>query len=154
MCRLGPECKGSGEIMSDRDKCTNCRASKVVQEKKVLVVHIEKGMQHGHKNTRLHYKVKLMKQGAVWFQFILTHLDSRQILIKSNPGGIMKPGQHKAINDDDMPHHGLPFMKDHLFVEFNVEFPESGVLSRDQQRALEKILPPKPGNQLSDMDLD
>lgn len=53
-----------------------------------------------------------------------------------------------------MPHHGRPFMKGRLFVEFNVEFPESGVLSRDQCRALEMILPPKPGHQLSDMDLD
>ncbi|KAF2935212.1 hypothetical protein DAI22_04g216000 [Oryza sativa Japonica Group] len=88
------------------------------------------------------------------FQFILTHLDSRQLLIKANPGEIIKPGQHKAINDEGMPHHGRPFMKGRLFVEFNVEFPESGVLSRDQCRALEMILPPKPGHQLSDMDLD
>lgn len=26
------------------------------------------------------------------FQFILTHLDSRQLLIKANPGEIIKPG--------------------------------------------------------------
>ncbi|KAF0894476.1 hypothetical protein E2562_039191 [Oryza meyeriana var. granulata] len=103
-----------GEIISDRDKCTNFRASKVIQEKKVLEVHIEKGMQHGQK--------------------------------------IVFQGQHKAINDEGMPHHGWPFMKGRLFVEFNV--PESGVISCDQCRALEKILPPKPRHQLSDMDLD
>ncbi|KAL5213872.1 hypothetical protein ABZP36_003024 [Zizania latifolia] len=183
-----PECKGSGEIISDRDKCTNCRASKVVQEKKVLEVHIEKGMQHGHKivlegeadqapdtvtgdivfilQVKEHPRFKRkyddlfiehtisLTEALCGFQFILTHLDSRQLLIKSNRGEIIKPGQHKAINDEGMPHHGRPFMKGRLFVEFNVEFPESGALSRDQRGALEKILPPKPGKQLSDMDLD
>ncbi|XP_066348763.1 chaperone protein dnaJ A6-like isoform X5 [Miscanthus floridulus] len=44
-----PECRGSGEIISERDRCPSCRASKVVQERKVLEVHIEKGMQHGQK---------------------------------------------------------------------------------------------------------
>lgn len=41
----------SGEIISERDKCPSCRANKVVQEKKVLHVYIEKGMQHGQKNV-------------------------------------------------------------------------------------------------------
>ena len=63
-------------------------------------------------------------------------------------------GQHKAINDEGMPQHGRPFMKGRLFVEFNVEFPEPGALSPAQCQSLEKILPPKPGSQLSDMELD
>uniref|UniRef100_A0A0E0KTJ9 J domain-containing protein n=1 Tax=Oryza punctata TaxID=4537 RepID=A0A0E0KTJ9_ORYPU len=183
-----PECRGSGEIISDRDKCTNCRASKVIQEKKVLEVHIDKGMQHGQKivfqgeadeapdtvtgdivfilQVKVHPRFKRkyddlfiertisLTEALCGFQFILTHLDSRQLLIKANPGEIIKPGQHKAINDEGMPHHGRPFMKGCLFVEFNVEFPESGILSRDQCRTLEKILPPKPRHRLSDMDLD
>ena len=37
------------------------------------------------------------------FQFILTHLDGRQLLIKKNPGEVVKPGQFKAINDEGMP---------------------------------------------------
>jgi DnaJ family protein A protein 2 len=44
-----PECKGTGEIISEKDKCPGCKGSKVVQEKKVLEVHVEKGMQHGQK---------------------------------------------------------------------------------------------------------
>jgi DnaJ family protein A protein 2 len=87
------------------------------------------------------------------FQFVLTHLDGRQLLIKSSPGEIIKPGQHKAINDEGMPQHGRPFMKGRLFVEFNVQFPEPGVLSPAQCKSLEKILPPRP-SQSSDMELD
>ena len=39
----------SGEIISEKDKCSSCKGSKVVQEKKVLEVHVEKGMQHDQK---------------------------------------------------------------------------------------------------------
>ncbi|CAD6250035.1 unnamed protein product [Miscanthus lutarioriparius] len=182
------ECKGSGEIISDKDKCPSCKGSKVVHEKKVLEVHVEKGMQHGQKivfqgqadeapdtvtgdivfvlQLKDHPKFKRkyddlyvehtisLTEALCGFQFVLTHLDGRQLLIKSNPGEVIKPGQHKAINDEGMPQHGRPFMKGRLFVEFNVEFPEPGALSAAQCRSLEKILPPKPGSQLSDMELD
>lgn len=39
----------AGEVISERDKCPQCKANKVTQEKKVLEVHVEKGMQHGQK---------------------------------------------------------------------------------------------------------
>ena len=47
-----------------------------------------------------------------------------------------------------------PFMKGKLYVHFSVEFPESGSLSADQCRALEAILPARPVNGLTDMELD
>lgn len=40
---------GAGEVISERDKCQHCKGNKVSQEKKVLEVHVEKGMQHGQK---------------------------------------------------------------------------------------------------------
>lgn len=43
------DCKGTGQTISEKDKCEQCRAAKVVQEKKVLEVHIEKGMRHNQK---------------------------------------------------------------------------------------------------------
>lgn len=112
------------------------------------------------------------------FQLALTHLDGRQLLIKSNPGEIIKPGEnhtihsplfllwlqiphtsidageYKAINDEGMPHHQRPFMKGKLYVHFNVEFPESGILSPDQCKALESILPQKRSKQISPMVID
>jgi len=45
------ECKGTGETISDRDRCPQCKGEKVVQEKKVLEVVVEKGMQNGQKIT-------------------------------------------------------------------------------------------------------
>lgn len=38
-------------MINERDKCQQCKGNKVTQEKKVLEVHVEKGMQHGQKIT-------------------------------------------------------------------------------------------------------
>ncbi|OAY72814.1 DnaJ protein [Ananas comosus] len=86
------------------------------------------------------------------FQFVLTHLDNRQLLIKSNPGEVVKPDQFKAINDEGMPVYQRPFMKGKLYIHFTVDFPDS--LTLDQCRALEAVLPPKPASELTDMELD
>lgn len=41
----------AGETINEKDKCGQCKGQKVVQEKKLLEVHVEKGMQHGQKIT-------------------------------------------------------------------------------------------------------
>ncbi|GKB37705.1 DnaJ protein, partial [Tanacetum coccineum] len=66
------------------------------------------------------------------FQFILTHLDNRQLLIKSQPGEVVKPGK--------------------LYIHFTMEFPKS--LSREQCKALEGVLAPRPSMQMIDIELD
>ncbi|OAY37411.1 dnaJ protein homolog [Manihot esculenta] len=86
------------------------------------------------------------------FQFVLTHLDGRHLLIKSNTGEVVKPDSFKAINDEGMPMYQRPFMKGKLYIHFIVEFPDS--LTPDQVKALEAILPPRPFSQLMDIDLD
>lgn len=45
------ECSGSGEIINHRDKCKTCNARKTVSEKKMLEVHIDKGMKGGQTIT-------------------------------------------------------------------------------------------------------
>ncbi|KAF3439474.1 hypothetical protein FNV43_RR17752 [Rhamnella rubrinervis] len=180
------ECKGTGETINDKDRCTQCKGEKVVQEKKVLEVIVEKGMQNGQKITfpgeadeapdtvtgdivfvlqqKEHPRFKRkgddlfvehtlsLTEALCGFQFVLTHLDGRQLLIKSNPGEVVKPDSYKAINDEGMPMYQKPFMKGKLYIHFTVEFPES--LKPEQIKALEAILPPKPLSGLSDMELD
>ena len=43
------ECKGEGEIFNANDRCKDCKGRKVVQDKKVLEVHVDKGMVDGQK---------------------------------------------------------------------------------------------------------
>ncbi|KAJ3674545.1 hypothetical protein LUZ60_005161 [Juncus effusus] len=180
------ECKGTGESINDKDRCLHCKGDKVSQEKKVLEVHVEKGMQNGQKITfpgeadeapdtvtgdivfvlqqKDHAKFKRkgddlfvehtlsLTEALCGFQFVLTHLDNRQLLIKTNPGEVVKPDSFKAINDEGMPMYQRPFMKGKLYIHFTVEFPES--LTPDQCKALESVLPPKPTATMTDMELD
>ncbi|GFS31131.1 DNAJ homologue 3 [Actinidia rufa] len=119
------ECKGTGESINDKDRCPQCKGDKVVGEKKVLEVIVEKGMQNGQRITfpgeadeapdtvtgdivfvlqqKEHLKFKrkgddlfvehtlTLTEALCGFQFILTHLDNRQLLIKSQPGEVIKP---------------------------------------------------------------
>ncbi|RKP22172.1 Ydj1 type I HSP40 co-chaperone [Rozella allomycis CSF55] len=41
------DCMGSGVKMSASDRCKNCNGKKIVSERKILEVHIEKGMSDG-----------------------------------------------------------------------------------------------------------
>ncbi|KAM7260090.1 hypothetical protein ACFE04_015831 [Oxalis oulophora] len=180
------ECKGTGEIVSDEDRCSKCNGDKVVPEKKVLEVFVEKGMKNGQKITfpgeadeapdmvtgdvifvlqqKEHPKFKRSNEDLFFehtlsltealcgFQFVLTHLDGRQLLIKSQPGEVVKPDSFKAINEEGMPVYQRPFLKGKLYIHFKVDFPDS--LSPDQLKALEAILPQKRSDELTDMELD
>ncbi|KAI5724198.1 hypothetical protein M8J76_016909 [Diaphorina citri] len=43
------DCKGQGERINPKDKCRTCAGKKTVRERKILEVHIDKGMVHGQK---------------------------------------------------------------------------------------------------------
>ncbi|KAF9338829.1 Type I HSP40 co-chaperone [Linnemannia elongata] len=43
------DCRGEGEIINAKDKCKFCNAKKVTQVRKVLEVHIDRGMKDGRK---------------------------------------------------------------------------------------------------------
>nr|ABI18985.1 molecular chaperone DjA2 [Allium ampeloprasum] len=180
------DCKGTGEMINDKDRCPLCKGEKVVQEKKVLEVHVEKGMQNGQRITfpgeadeapdtvtgdivfvlqqkehpkfqrkgdDLFYKHTLsLTEALCGFQFVLTHLDGRQLLIKSNPGEVVKPDQFKAINDEGMPMYQRPFMRGKLYIQFLVDFPDS--LTPDQCKVIESVLPRSASSQLTDMEID
>ncbi|RWW49123.1 hypothetical protein BHE74_00044752 [Ensete ventricosum] len=193
------ECKGTGETINDKDRCPQCKGEKVVPEKKVLEVIVEKGMQNGQKITfpgeadeadthgliylfwvlqpdtvtgdivfvlqqKDHPKFKRkgddlfyehalsLTEALCGFRFVLAHLDNRQLLIKSNPGEVVKPDQFKAINDEGMPMYQRPFMRGKLYIHFTVDFPDS--MSPEQCKALEAVLPPKPVSRMTDMELD
>ncbi|KAG2219916.1 hypothetical protein INT45_008553 [Circinella minor] len=45
------ECHGQGEIIDEKNKCKTCNGKKVVNDRKVFEVHIDKGMRDGQKIT-------------------------------------------------------------------------------------------------------
>ncbi|XP_076448890.1 dnaJ homolog subfamily A member 2-like [Babylonia areolata] len=46
MQSICPDCHGEGECISDKDKCKECHGKKVVNETKILEVHVDKGMKN------------------------------------------------------------------------------------------------------------
>ncbi|CAI0447544.1 unnamed protein product [Linum tenue] len=180
------ECKGTGESISDKDRCPQCKGEKVVPEKKVLEVIVEKGMQNNQKITfpgeadeapdtvtgdivfvlqqKEHPRFKRkgddlfvehtlsLTEALCGFQFVITHLDGRQLLIKSLPGEVVKPDSFKAVNDEGMPLYRKPFLKGKLYIHFTVDFPDS--LTPDQVKSLETVLPAKQPSGLTEMELD
>jgi DnaJ family protein A protein 2 len=48
---LCPDCNGEGEIIPAKDKCKECNGKKVINERQVLNVHVDKGMQEGQRIT-------------------------------------------------------------------------------------------------------
>ncbi|KAL0082887.1 ATPase GET3 [Phycomyces blakesleeanus] len=45
------DCRGEGEIVNERDRCKHCVGKKIISERKILEVHIDKGMRDGQKIT-------------------------------------------------------------------------------------------------------
>lgn len=43
------QCHGQGEIIAAKDRCKTCNGKKTVRDRKILEVHIEKGMRDGQK---------------------------------------------------------------------------------------------------------
>lgn len=44
-----PDCKGEGEIIREKDKCKKCGGRKTNIVRKVLYLHVDKGVPNGHK---------------------------------------------------------------------------------------------------------
>lgn len=96
------------------------------------------------------------------FSFVFTHLDGRQIMFKTAKGDVINhgmifitqllmmtmltcicEGDIRTLEGEGMPTHKRPFDKGNMYIQFTVEFPKPGSLSKSQLDQLEKILPPR-----------
>ena len=77
------ECKGTGETINDKDRCPQCKGEKVVQEKKVLEVIVEKGMQNGQRITFPGEADEAVRLLCLFFFFKMLMLS----LLMSSPNG-------------------------------------------------------------------
>lgn len=174
-----------GMVQQVQKRCTNCNGEGYIgetkKERKVLEVHIEKGMKNGQKVVfrgmadekpnmepgdinfvvqekehslfkrkgadLLITKTLSLNEALCGFEWTITHLDKREIVIKSRPGEVIQPesagGQPfvKIVSGEGMPSKGNPFVKGNLYVLFTVEFPTDGELDEDTVNVLKKTLP-------------
>jgi len=97
------------------------------------------------------HKELSLNQALCGFSFKITHLDGRQVVIKSKPGEIIRSLSNedgikivpfcKLIPNEGMPSIGNPFVKGNLYILFRVQFPTDNSLSPEQVRVLKEILP-------------
>jgi len=166
-------CEGQGKVLREDMKCKTCKGQGVVKEKKVLEVHIDKGVPNRHKIvfsaeadekpgeiagdvvfiveqtehqlfTRSGVHLRMNKTISLYealsgFEFVVTHLDGRRILVKGRSGEVTKPKDIKVVKEEGMPYHKNPFVKGNLFIEFDVQFPEK--LGPDARKKLRELLP-------------
>jgi len=169
------DCSGKGETIKDEDRCETCAGKKVVKDKKILEVHIEKGMREGQKITfagesdqspgvepgDIIFVLKqkehphFRRQGADLFvehtitliealggtSFTINHLDDRVLLVNTDQGDVIKPGDLRVIPKEGMPIHKRPYEKGNLYIKFDVTFPAPNSFSMAQLKTLESVLP-------------
>ncbi|KAJ3614882.1 hypothetical protein NHX12_018451 [Muraenolepis orangiensis] len=170
-------CQGQGRRISHKDRCKACGGRKIVRQKKILEVHIDKGMKDGQKvvfqgegdqepglepgdiiivldqkdhprftrqglDLVMTMELQLV-ESLCGFQKPVKTLDNRTLLINSNPGELVKPGDRKCILNEGMPTHRRPFEKGRLIINFLVVFPKANFLPQGKLKDLEAYLPGK-----------
>jgi len=111
----------------------------------VLVLQEKEHSVFRREGEDLHITKKLkLVEALAGFQFQITHLDGRILLVKSQVGEIIKPGDYRWIEHEGMPQHRNPFEKGRLKIIFDVEFPAIGSLNSQQIKQLQSVLPAAP----------
>ena len=92
-------------------------------------------------------KTVSLNEALCGFEFKITHMDGRQLVIKSKPGEIIRAladgGQPfvKIVKGEGMPSKVNMFVKGDLYVQFTVEFPKDSELPDESIELLRKTLP-------------
>ncbi|XP_033113154.1 dnaJ homolog subfamily A member 2-like [Anneissia japonica] len=93
----------------------------------------------------LHIKHKIsITEALCGFSFKLTHLDGRELIVKSHAGSVVKPDSMKLVADEGMPMYQSPYEKGNLIVKFIVEFPENSFQTHEKLLEIENFLPKRP----------
>lgn len=93
------------------------------------------------RNNLLFYKEITLVESLCGFEFTIEHLDGRVLIVASEEGELIKPGDLRRIDNEGMPIMGEEDSRGDLFVLFDVIFPEKGTLLEESIKALKSILP-------------
>ncbi|CAG8736026.1 8707_t:CDS:2, partial [Acaulospora morrowiae] len=140
------DCHGAGEIIRDKDRCKTCNGKKVINERKVLEVHIEKGMKNGQAIT---FYGEADQAPGIEPGDVVIYLEEKQHdrfirkgddlvytakidLVTSLAGGIFHiehlDNRVLEVKIKAIPSQGMPSHRHHtfgtLYIKFDIEFPE------------------------------
>ena len=114
----------------------------------VIIILQEKNEKHPEftrNGSDLIYKKSIsLVEALTGFKFAMTHLDGRVLVISSQEGEVIKPGDFKVIPEEGMPVHKRPLDKGRLIIQFDIKFPSTEELSDETRKKLRDLLPPVP----------
>ena len=101
-------------------------------------IFIEKDNTFIRKGADLIYKIEIsLLQALTGLSFMITHLDGKQILIKSKEGLCIKPGVFKTVKELGMPFHNAPYKFGNLYIDFEIDFPNK--LNEDEIKQITEV---------------
>tara|TARA_Y100000816_G_scaffold244551_1_gene192204 strand:- start:1272 stop:2432 length:1161 start_codon:yes stop_codon:yes gene_type:complete len=109
-----------------------------------LVSQLEHPVFHRKGDHLIIFKSVSLAEALCGYEFSLTHLDGRVLLIKTRPGAVLNPTCTKIIRGEGMPTVLNPFIRGDLLVKFDVYFPESDSLSPFQIHNIRQALGQQP----------
>ncbi|GCB67800.1 hypothetical protein scyTo_0010304 [Scyliorhinus torazame] len=150
------ECHGQGEQINPKDRCKNCNGRKIVKERKILEVYVDKGMQDGQKIT---FHGEGDQEPGLEPGDVIIVLDQKdhdlfrrhgndlvmkmEILLVEALCDVIKLGSLKCVLNEGMPIYRDPFEKGLLIIQFSVKFPPYGWFQPENLAGLEDLLPPR-----------
>ncbi|KAM5292368.1 dnaJ homolog subfamily A member 4 isoform 3-T3 [Ctenodactylus gundi] len=102
------ECKGQGERINPKDRCESCSGAKVIREKKIIEVHVEKGevIKHGDlkcvRNEGMPIYKAPLEKGTLIIQFLVIFPEKHWLPQEKLPQleALLPPRQKVRITDD------------------------------------------------------
>jgi len=90
------------------------------------------------------------------YEFPVTHLDGRILLIKPSSPSVVHPGSVKCVRDEGMPKSGNQFSRGNLYIQFEIIMPTSADIARGSvARTLKATLPaPEQKSSMDDEDIE
>merc|ERR1712060_402565 len=79
-------------------------------------------------------------QALCGYEFRLKHVSGKMLIIKSQPGEVVQPGDLKVLKDFGLPQKGNHFVHGHLYIQFKIVFPMATSRSSNQKNVLKSAL--------------
>lgn len=116
----------------------------------IVVVNEKEHSFYKRQGSDLHCKVKIdLVTALAGGTFTIKHLDGRILEGVIAPGEVIKPEEIKVIEKEGMPEKDRIYLHGHIFVHFDVIFPNANWTDLETIKKLQQILPAK-----TQMDLD
>ncbi|GBF94698.1 dnaJ [Raphidocelis subcapitata] len=95
-------------------------------------------MRHNSQDLVMQKDISL-RDALCGVSFTVKHLDGRLLHITSPAGEVVRPNSFQVVHDEGMPFPGRPYVKGHLYINFQVEFPKT--LDAEVVESLRSLLP-------------